>query len=140
MDKTLVLHCRDDGSGEAARITLRFLEELGLTMLRIHRHCFLGSLEETKEWQRKLLNVKFGFNAALFKSSETMKVVSHLAVNKILLESDAPYLPPCRKPGVLNSPWHCMDIARKLAEIKNMPVTMLVPELNKNARHLYHLL
>jgi Tat protein secretion system quality control protein TatD with DNase activity len=42
----VVLHCRDNGTGQAASKTLQVIKETGLTDLKYHRHCFTGTYEE----------------------------------------------------------------------------------------------
>ncbi len=49
-DKVLVLHTRDRGDGTAAEEVRRIIVEMGLCHLRIHRHCFVGGVEELRRW------------------------------------------------------------------------------------------
>jgi Tat protein secretion system quality control protein TatD with DNase activity len=56
---SVVLHCRDNGTGQAASKTLQVTKETGLTDLKYHRHCFTGTYEELLEW-RSLPHVRVG--------------------------------------------------------------------------------
>ena len=94
LNKTLVIHCRgrrkEDSS--AASDVLAILQELGLTKLRIHRHCFLWTEDELKEWLRVCPNAMFGVTAKDMDASDHRQVVQHFPLEKLLIESDDPYL------------------------------------------------
>ena len=106
LNKTLVIHCRgrqkEDGS--AASDVLAILQELGLAKLRIHRHCFLGTKDELKEWLRVCPNAMFGVTAKEMDASDHRRVVQHIPLEKLLIESDAPYLAPPQHQVLNNSP------------------------------------
>ena len=129
----LVLHCRDDGDGAAAKEVKLLLKELALTHLPIHRHCFIGSVKEMRDWLNTFPNVMFGLT---LKSLDKMDAafLSELKLQKILLETDSPYF---RKHATNSWQVHC--VARKLSTLKNIPLSVLVDVCNANARKLYGL-
>lgn len=45
----VVLHCRDNGDGAAAAIAFDIIAQDGLTEMRFHRHCFVGSASELEQ-------------------------------------------------------------------------------------------
>lgn len=134
--KVLVLHCRDAGTGEASRRMLAILSETGASNLPIHRHCFTGGEEEMERWLQLCPNVRFGFTAALLRSGPTQEAVKKLDLNRILLESDAPYLSPDRY--TVNTPYQMFPVLECLARLRNLPPSMLIDRLNTNARLLYN--
>ena len=136
-EKTIILHCRDSGTGEAARDTLTCLSDLGLTNHPIHRHCFSGDIKEMKEWIRVCPQVCFGFTTTLLKSDVVKEAVSKLELGRILLESDAPYLPPPNISTPINSPWYAIETAKEIAKQKNLPLSLTMCKLNENAHALY---
>lgn len=62
-----------------------------------------------------------------------------IPLNKILVETDAPYLTPDPYRGKKNYPKFIMYTVKKLAELKNMPVEEMIRITNKNARKLFNL-
>lgn len=100
MDLTLVVHCRDPNTGCAAREFLSILEDLYLTDLRIHRHCFTWDAVEAMTWMHKLPNVKFGFTSNLLRLSAAADVLCAIPMSNVLLESDARYLPPTSRVNI----------------------------------------
>jgi TatD DNase family protein len=139
MGKPLVLHCRDHGSGEAAKAMMVILQECGMTEWPIHRHCFVGTASELAEWVEALPNCHFGFTALIHQADIALKrQISRLAADKILLESDAPYLSP---PGAhsMNTPWHTQYQAQILADIRGKPFSLILDQTTVNARRLYRL-
>ena len=134
-NKVLILHCRDSGSGEASTRTLRLLKQLGVTDHPIHRHCFSGGPDELEEWVQTCSQVMFGFTATVLRDVHIVEAVRKLSLSKILLESDSPYLPVAR--FGTNTPWHVLPVAEKLAQIKNVPVSILLEHTTSNAVKLY---
>ncbi|XP_062605129.1 putative deoxyribonuclease TATDN2 [Saccostrea cucullata] len=138
MDLTLVVHCRDLHSGYAAREFLALLEELGLTDLRIHRHCYIGSPEEAIAWMERLPNVKFGFTSSLLGLFETADALCAMPMERILLESDAPYLPPTSRMDV-NTPWALLPVAERVAKLKRTTVSDVLTQTLHNLKCLYRI-
>lgn len=134
-DKTIVLHCRDKGSGEASARVLQLIKDSGLTNQNIHYHCFSEGEEVMKQWVDACPNVSFGFTATLLRNPETQKALRKLDVRKIVIESDSPYLPVghCG----LNLPWHMSAVVDQIALLKNMPQTFLLDCVNANVQRLY---
>ena len=66
----------------------------------------MGNLEEIKEWSDTLENVYFGFTAEILKNTDAQKAAPCLSPDRLLLESDTPYLPVY--PEVVNTPWYIL--------------------------------
>nr|XP_011447919.2 uncharacterized protein LOC105342621 [Crassostrea gigas] len=60
LSKPVILHCRDDSSGEAAAQTLSTIQMMDMSDHIFHRHCFTGEAQELRQWQKELPNAKFG--------------------------------------------------------------------------------
>jgi TatD DNase family protein len=133
--KALILHCRDKGTNEASIRTLRIIQDLGLEHLPIHRHCFTSDQADADRWIEVCPNVKFGFTATILQHPPTQEVIKKLSCDRIMLESDAPYL-PVNKVGV-NTPWQMMPVVNYISELKNLPPSLLLKWVNANARQLY---
>ena len=102
-------------------------------------HCYSGSLEMAKEF------VKIGFYIGIdgpitFKNNKKgIEIVKKIPLEKLLLETDSPYLSPEPNRGKQNSPLNLIYIAEKIAEIKGIPVDKVINETNKNAKELFNL-
>lgn len=101
-------------------------------------HCFSGSLEEAREI------IKLGFYLGIggvltYKNAGVAQVVSHLPLEHIVLETDAPYLTPVPYRGKRNESAYLRLIAEKLAELKNESLEQVAQITTANARVLFAL-
>ncbi|MCG8035189.1 MAG: TatD family hydrolase, partial [Candidatus Thiodiazotropha taylori] len=93
LDKVIVIHVRDDGSGIAAKEVLTLLLEFELSEARIHRHCFVGGEEEYRQWSTSLPNCYFSISSASLKDGRTKACLSVMEKpDRLIIETDAPYL------------------------------------------------
>lgn len=129
----VVLHTR-----EAEQDTLRILEEHPVSRKGV-AHSFTGS----QEMADALLAMGWfiGINGIVtFKNAEALrKVVHSLPLDRLLLETDAPYLTPVPFRGKPNSPAQVPVIAEFLAENLGIPVAQLAAQTSENARRLFAL-
>ena len=116
---------------------LEILNEYKKEKIKVLMHCFTGS----KEFSEKLLTLNSYFSASgiiTFKNSlelqETFKVIP---LNKILIETDSPYLAPVPKRGKKNEPSFIKYTADKLAEIKEISNSELVKNTSQNFNNLF---
>jgi TatD DNase family protein len=137
LDLPLVLHCRGEEKKpfEAYDLMLDILEtELnkgggqadGSTKLTMTAspgviHCFGGTLEQA----RKFIDLGFyiGFTGIVtFKNARDLQgIVKEIPLNRILVETDAPFLAPEPYRGQRNEPAYVRYVAQKIAELKNIP-------------------
>lgn len=102
-------------------------------------HCFTGGKEEV-EHILKYDNFSFGIGGVVtYKKSELPEVLPHIPLNKLLLETDAPYLPPTPFRGKRNESSYLMHTAEKVAEILSMPLGELEKITTENALTLFKL-
>lgn len=102
-------------------------------------HCFTGELTEVE----KILsyeNFMFGIGGILtFKNAGLDKTVEHIPLNKIVLETDAPYLAPVPFRGKRNQSAYVKYVAEKLSEINEIPVDQIIKQTGGNAIELFNL-
>ena len=117
-----------------------------LTILKEHKHllnnsgvlhCYGGSLEYAEEVLK--LGLYFGFDGPItFKNSNTAeKVLKHLPIDRVLIETDSPYLTPHPYRGKINEPKYVGLVAQKMAETFNISEQELIEQTNKNAKNLF---
>ena len=128
----LIIHSR-----EAENETFNILNEYKNQNLKILMHCFTGS----KDFAKKLLSLNAFFSASgiiTFKNSlelqETFKI---LPTDKILIETDSPFLAPVPNRGKKNEPSFIDFTAQKLADIKNISKSDLVKFTTNNFNKLF---
>lgn len=99
-------------------------------------HCFGGDLNQAE----KLIEMgfKLGIGGVLtFKNASLVEVVRKIDLKHIVLETDSPYLAPVPFRGKRNESAYIVNIARKLAEIKQLPLETIAFETTKNALELF---
>ncbi|MBZ4195469.1 TatD family hydrolase [Mycoplasma sp. 1331] len=129
---SVVIHMRD--SYEDLYETLRKFPNV-----RFMIHTFSGNLF----WAQKFYEIGcfFSFSAiSTYKNSkELIDVIEWLPVDRILTETDAPYLPPASKRGEKNYPNYVIHTANFIAGIKKMPIEKFADQVLKNAKELFKL-
>lgn len=137
LGKPVVLHIRDAWD-EAYQIISNFqfsIFEPGVV------HCYTGD----KEWVQKFLDLGFyigftgfvTFEQAKFDSiREATKIVP---LERILIETDAPFLAPEPYRGKTNEPSYVVEVAKKIAEIKNLPLEKVAEMVTQNAEKVFNI-
>ena len=128
----LIVHSRN-AEDETFEILNKYQDE----KLKILMHCFTGS----KNFAEKLLKLNAFFSASgiiTFKNSidlqETFKI---LPLEKILIETDSPYLAPVPNRGKKNEPSFLSYTAQKLADIKDLSKQEITKITTKNFNNLF---
>jgi TatD DNase family protein len=130
-DIPVVIHCR-----ESIDETIRLIESIGDKKLGGVFHCFTGTVEQAK----KIIDLGFylGIGGVVtFKNGGLDKVIPHLDNNKMVLETDSPYLSPTPNRGKRNEPSYINLVASKVAEFKNITVDEVAEMTTRNALNLF---
>ena len=133
-DLPVVLHVRD-----AFEDTFSVLDEYAKTSLRGVFHCFTGGLEEVEK-----INAYNSFCYGLggvttFKNGGLDKVLPHLPEDRILLETDSPYLAPTPHRGKRNEPAYTALVAQRVADLLEKPLEEVASLTTANAERLFRL-
>ena len=105
--------------------------------LRGDMHAYSGSLETFRELQR-LGDWRIGVGGVVtFKKAGIAEVVKSVPLDRIVLETDAPYLTPVPHRGTRNESSYIPLIAAKIAEIKGVPVEDVASVTTNNAKTLF---
>lgn len=101
-------------------------------------HCFSGSVETAKEFLN--LGYYLGFDGPVtFKNAKNaIDVLEYIPLDRILVETDAPYLTPIPFRGNRNNSMYIKYIIEKIAEIKKISVNELENILIKNSLNLFN--
>ncbi|MDP9211858.1 MAG: TatD family hydrolase [bacterium] len=134
--KPLIVHSRDaeDLTVEALQKACQVLPERPGVV-----HCFTGS----GEFAEKVLTLGFfiSFTAPVtYPGNDALrKVVKAVPLDRIMVETDAPFLPPADRRGERNEPAFVVETARKIAEIKGLSFDEVAAATTANAERLFGL-
>ena len=140
LKKPLVLHCRDGKSGSTGQAYRDMIEILsrGYAVNGGVMHSFTGTKNEAKQFLD--LGLFLGFNGIITFVRQYDEIVREVPLERILLETDAPFLTPEPYRGKRNEPAYVIEVAKKLAELKNEPYEKVVEQTTKNCKNLFGLL
>ena len=127
----LSIHCRN-----AFDKMVKILEKKQDGGLRCIMHCFTGTEEEAKVY------LELGFHLGLggvttYKNCSLKEYLPILPLERIVLETDAPYLAPVPCRGKRNEPAFLVHTAQKIADILQIPVEELAEATTKNVQTLF---
>lgn len=125
------LHTRN-----ATRETIDIIKSSGLNNLRGVFHCFGGNAEEAAEVTEMGFYLGIG-GVVTFKNSGLDKIVSNVSIDKIVLETDGPYLAPAPHRGKINDPAMLALVAKKLSEVYNISMEEVAELTSANARKIF---
>jgi len=129
-----IVHMRDCGGD--ILVMLREARERG--PLRGVMHSFTGDTDMARECMEMGLYIGFAGMVTFKKSDELREVAISIPGDRILVETDSPYLSPHPKRGVRpNEPSHVVLTLECLAETRNVPVRELAQATSANARVLF---
>jgi TatD DNase family protein len=105
-------------------------------------HCFSGTVSEAKEY------LKLGFYISLTcavtyapRKNETenplQKVARYVPLDRLLVETDSPYLPPAELRGARNEPANVISAVKKIAELRGIGADAVAEATSENARKLF---
>ena len=134
LDLPVIIHSR-----ESTEIILDILKECRHLNLRGVFHAYSGSRETFKEIQ-KLGDWYIGIGGVLtFKKASIAEHVKEIPLDRILLETDSPYLTPVPFRGQRNESAYIPHIASRLAQIKDIPLEEVAETTTANAVKLFKL-
>ena len=133
-DLPIVIHCRD-----AFAPVFEVLEGFKDSRLRGVFHCFTGTKADA---QRALeLNFYLGIGGVVtFKNGKIDRFLSDFPIEKMLLETDSPYLAPTPYRGKRNESAYLPIVADKMAKLFEISVAEIARITSKNAKQLFDLL
>ncbi len=133
-EKPLIIHTR-----EAEQDTLAIMLRAVPSDWKVHVHCFTSSPDLAVALLSAFPNLYVGFTGVItFKTADAIRaVVEAVPLNRLLLETDGPYMAPVPHRGKTAHPGHIPFIAEKMAEIKGVEIGKLYAETRENTRNMY---
>jgi TatD DNase family protein len=133
VDRALVIHTR-----EAWDDTFRVLDELG-TPRRTVFHCFTGGPAEARRAVASGAHVSFSGIVSFANAHDVRAAASRTPIDRILVETDAPYLAPVPHRGKQNRPAWVADVGAALAAAAGVPLARIASATSANARAVFGL-
>lgn len=133
-DLPIIIHTRDSFDE-----IFELLDAIHDDSLRGVFHCFSGNKEQADKIVR-YGNFYLGIGGVVtFKNAKLDQAIQDVPLNKILLETDSPYLAPSPNRGKRNEPKFLWHIAEKLASIYNVPLSEIAKVTTANSTKLFGL-
>lgn len=135
LNKPLIIHTRD-----AREDTIRLLRQHKSEKVKGVLHCFTESLEMANQ------AIELGFYISIsgivtFKSaSELQQVVKAIPLDRLLIETDSPWLAPVPYRGKQNQPGYVVEVAEFIAQLKEISVEQLAKQTTENFYRLFDLI
>ncbi len=132
--KPLIIHTR-----EAAADTLRLMREEGASEIGGVMHCFTETAEVAKAAMEMNFLISFS-GIVTFKNAVSLKdVARQVPLDRMLIETDSPYLAPVPYRGKTNQPAYVRFVAEEIAHLKGVPVEAVAEATTANFFSLFRL-
>ena len=131
-DKPLIIHMRD-----ASEATYNVLSEY--KNLKGIMHCYSGSPEMAKEFLKLGLHISLGGPVTFLNGRVPKEVAKMVPIDKLLIETDAPYLSPHPFRGKTNEPARVKLVAEEIAKLRDVSYTSIANATAKNAYKLFNI-
>jgi TatD DNase family protein len=131
LKKPVIFHNRD-ADIDVIKVLSDFPDVIGVA------HCFSSTISTAKTLIDMGYYISFSGNLT-FKNSNLPEVAKYLPMDRILVETDSPYLSPVPYRGEGNEPGRTRYVAEKLAEILQVPLEFVARKTTENASRLFHL-
>lgn len=134
LDKPVIIHSRD-----AAADTLEIMKKSEYSSLKFDMHCYSYSKEMVKELNK--LDCYYGIGGVItFKNAKKLvEALQEMPINRIMLETDCPYLAPTPHRGERNSSYYLPLVAQRIAELKGLSYDDIVSITCENAKCFFNM-
>ena len=130
LDMPVVVHVR-----EAGPLARELIDRAGAVRGMVH--CFSEGPDEVDEWVRRGFAVSFAGTATYPKNDALRRAAVRVPADRILVETDAPYLAPQTRRGQRNEPAFVLDTLAALAAAREEEPVELGRQVTENARKLF---
>lgn len=133
VSKPIILHSRDAGEDVLTVLMAQRPEPKGVM------HCFPGDWPYAKVILDMGLYISFTGLITFTKNMDTYEVIREVPLERILIETDCPFMTPEPYRGKRNEPAFVIEVAKKIAEIKKISLEKVADQTSKNAIELFGL-
>ncbi|MBN1879450.1 TatD family hydrolase [bacterium] len=133
LEKPVVVHCRN-AIGNLIEILLKFPPGIPGGVI----HCYTGSYEEAVPLLNHGYYFSFGGMLTFQNANLIRETARRIPINRILLETDCPYLAPVPFRGSRNTPEYIKWIYESMASLKKCSLEHLIESVSKNVSECFH--
>lgn len=130
----IIIHCRDAEADVHALLKANPPNRGGVV------HCFSSSYEWAKKFLDLGLFLSFAGNVTYRKNTELRRTAAAVPIDRILVETDSPYLAPEGFRGRPSNPAHVAEVCRCIAEAKSMDEAVLRARIEDNLKRCFPLM
>ena len=130
--KPLIIHTRS-----ASADTLRLMREEGADKIGGVMHCFTESLEVALAAIEMNFYISFSGIVTFKKALELKEVATRIPLERMLIETDSPYLAPVPFRGKLNQPAYVKHVAEEIAKLRGISVEAVGEATSNNFKNLF---
>ena len=134
LDLPIVIHCRD-----AERRLVEIVRETGIPPRGGVIHCFTGDTGAAREFLALGLSISFSGIITFKNSASVRQIASIVPDDRVMVETDAPYLAPEPYRGMRNEPAYVTRTLEVLANLRRVPPAALGAQVIANAARLFRL-
>jgi TatD DNase family protein len=136
LDLPVIIHCRDAAEPMLAELRRRHGQGAGL---RGVMHCWGGTPEEMETFLELGLFISFSGTVTFPKALDTHECARRVPAERLLVETDCPFLAPVPRRGQRNEPAHVALVAERVAELRGESLASLALSSSANAVTLFGL-
>lgn len=134
MNLPISIHTR-----EALADTYQILKEEDIRDIGGIMHSFSGDFEWAKRFLDLGMHISFSGVVTFKKAQDVQEAATHVPLDRLLVETDAPYLAPVPYRGKRNEPGYTRYTVEKIAELRNLPIEEVALQTWKNAHRLFRI-
>lgn len=145
VNKPVILHCRAAKKPGDAVTGTNPHERLIELLTRLDErpafvvHCYQGTAEQAKRYLALGGLISFTGTITYSDDPAVTEVVRAVPLERMLLETDSPYLSPVPYRGEQNEPWKVVEVARRVAHLKGIAIEQVAEATTRNARQFFKL-
>jgi TatD DNase family protein len=132
LDLPIIIHCRMAHDDLIA--ILKYLTTIYGPEFKGVIHCFTGTWKQAESYMR--MGFHIGFNGIIFKFNQD-DIIKKIPLEKVLLETDCPYLLPPDYKKKINDPMGVEYVAKEIAKIRNISLEQVADKTSQNAKSLF---
>lgn len=137
LNKPLMIHCRPSKGTDDAYLDLLVIIHNSQFVIPKVLHFYVGSLEVTKKLVSE--GFYFTFGGVVTFARDYDEIIKYIPLDRILLETDCPYVAPKSQRGKRNEPSFIRETAQKIAELKNVDIDISIKQVYSNSRTLFRI-
>lgn len=138
LNKTLVIHSRSSkDTDDACLDILEILKQQGVENLRFVLHSYTGSPAVAEQFIKLGAYISFNGIITFDRTGNQEAVLKVVPDDRLVLETDCPYLTPVPNRGKRNEPAFVKHVAEKVANLKNLSFDEIADQTTKNAKILF---